>query len=101
MCHARWLIRANRLLRLYVLMESSENSGFLSKFDRTIKMEHGTCSNSSLQLDTELKAQVYPVIQRNRYFAHPEGLLIAMLTDSNHIRDFENPQHSRKLVLIV
>ncbi|GBL98861.1 hypothetical protein AVEN_165698-1 [Araneus ventricosus] len=43
-------------------------------------MEHGTCLNSSLQ--TELKAQVDPVIQRNSYFDHPENLLIAMLTDS-------------------
>lgn len=46
MSHARWLTRANRILRLYVSVESpSENLVIL------VKMEHDTCSNSSLQLD--------------------------------------------------
>ncbi|KAJ8728603.1 hypothetical protein PYW07_006299 [Mythimna separata] len=39
-------------------------------------------------LPAKLKAIVDPVIQRNGYFAHPENLLLAMLTDSQqHIRE--------------
>lgn len=33
-------------------------------------------------LSTTLKAVIDPVIQRNSYFAHPENLLLAMMTDS-------------------
>ena len=36
--------------------------------------------NSRYQTD-ELKAMVDPVIQRNSYFAHPENLLLSMMTD--------------------
>lgn len=42
----------------------------------------------SRYLPTTLKAVVDPVIQRNSYFAHPENLLLAMLTDpQQHIRE--------------
>ena len=36
--------------------------------------------NLRYQMD-ELKAIVDPVIQRNSYFAHPENLLLSMMTD--------------------
>ena len=36
--------------------------------------------NSRYQMD-ELNAMVDPVIQRNSYFAHPENLLLSMMTD--------------------
>ncbi|GBP06283.1 Protein asteroid homolog 1 [Eumeta japonica] len=43
---------------------------------------------SSRFLSSELKAVIDPVIQRNAYFAHPENLLLAMLTDEEkHIRE--------------
>jgi len=43
--------------------------------------------NSRYQTD-ELKAIVDPVIQRNSYFAHPENLLLSMMTDDGpHIRE--------------
>ncbi|GBM62033.1 hypothetical protein AVEN_220959-1 [Araneus ventricosus] len=41
-------------------------------------------------LPIELKVKIDPIIKRNSYFAHPENLLIAMLTDSEpHIRELE------------
>lgn len=44
--------------------------------------------SASRYLSTELKAIIDPVIQRNSYFAHPENLFLAMLTDpQKHIRE--------------
>ncbi|KAK0060045.1 hypothetical protein Bpfe_010573 [Biomphalaria pfeifferi] len=41
----------------------------------------------SRSLPTEVKNIIDPVIQRNAYFAHPENLLIAMVTDDrDHIK---------------
>jgi len=46
-----------------------------------------TIKNMRYQTD-ELKATVEPVIQRNSYFAHPENLLLSMMTDDRpHIRE--------------
>lgn len=42
----------------------------------------------SRYLDDDLKAIIDPVIARNAYFAHPENLLLAMLTDDRqHVRE--------------
>ena len=35
------------------------------------------------QQSDELQKVVFPVLQRNAYFAHPENILIAMLADEN------------------
>jgi len=46
-----------------------------------------TIKNLRYQPD-ELKAIVEPVIQRNSYFAHPENLLLSMMTDDRpHIHE--------------
>lgn len=106
MSHARWLTRANRILRLYVSTESpSENLVILATY--VVKVyaptwfaikNHPYCKDGARHLfkliaatrylPTELKGKIDPVIQRNSYFAHPENLLIAMLTDTEpHIRE--------------
>ena len=42
----------------------------------------------SLYLSTEIRAVIDPVIQQNGYFAHPESVLLSMLTDDRkHIRE--------------
>ncbi|GBN96416.1 hypothetical protein AVEN_10920-1 [Araneus ventricosus] len=101
--HARWPTRANRILRLYVSVESpSENLVILAS--NVVKVYAPACFPIKIRpyckdrgrhllkliryLPTELKAKIDLVIQRNIYFAHPENLLIAMLTDSEpHIRE--------------
>lgn len=106
MSHARWLTRANRILRLYVSTESpSEKLVTLATY--VVKAyaptwfaikSHPSCKDGARHLfklitttrylPTELKAIIDPVIQRNSYFAHPENLLLAMLTDNeSHIRE--------------
>lgn len=106
MSHARWLTRANRVMRLYVSTESPSSeltvlaTYIVKAYAPTwfaIKT-HPSCKDgarhlyqlisSTRYLSTELKAIVDPVIQRNGYFAHPENILLAMLTDSKqHIRE--------------
>ncbi|GBL75271.1 hypothetical protein AVEN_194497-1 [Araneus ventricosus] len=126
MYHAQWLTRANRILSLYISMESpSENLVILATYvvkvyapnSFAIKI-HTYCKNEARHLfkliaatrylPTELKAKIDLVIQRNIYFAHPENLLIAMLTDSEpHIResavspDFESQYHPEKWTVTI
>ncbi|RVE41638.1 hypothetical protein evm_013716 [Chilo suppressalis] len=50
----------------------------------------GTNVNTEKYLPETLKKIIDPVIQRNGYFAHPEGILLAMITDDK--------KHVRKLV---
>ncbi|CAH1998449.1 unnamed protein product [Acanthoscelides obtectus] len=106
MSHARWLTRANRILRLYVSVETPpESLTILATY--VIKVyapiwfsikSHSSCKDGSRHffklielsryLPANLKSIVDPVIQRNSYFAHPENVLLAMLTDSQpHIRE--------------
>lgn len=106
MSHARWLTRANRILRLYVATEApTENLIILATY--VVKVyaptwfsikTHPTCKDgarhlwqlisASRYLSPELKTIIDPVIERNSYFAHPENLLLAMLTDPHkHIRE--------------
>lgn len=106
MSHARWLTRANRILRLYVSVEApSQNLVTLATYVVRVYAPawfsikcHSTCKDGSRHLWTiisksrylssEHKAIIDPVIQRNGYFAHPENLLLAMLTDpQTHIRE--------------
>lgn len=106
MSHARWLTRANRVMRLYVsTISPSEKLVVLATF--VVKAyaptwfsikTHPTCKDGARHLHKliaatrylpdQLKAVVDPVIQRNGYFAHPENLLLSMLTDTQqHIRE--------------
>lgn len=104
--HARWLTRANRLLRLYVATENPTSAlvtlaTFIVKvyapswFEITNKPSCKDGSRhlfkiifSSRYLPDNLKGIVETVIQRNGYFAHAENLLVAMITDERkHIRE--------------
>ncbi|GBP43074.1 hypothetical protein EVAR_96336_1 [Eumeta japonica] len=106
MSHARWLTRANRILRLYASVETpSENLITLATYIVRVYAPvwfaiktHPSCKDGprhlfklielTRYLPTTLKNIVDPVIQRNAYFAHPENLLLAMLTDFQpHIRE--------------
>lgn len=104
--HARWITRANRILRLYVSTEEpSENLKTLATF--VVKVyapswfsikNKPSCKDGTRHLFNIIKASRYlpetlkkiidPVIQRNGYFAHPEGILLAMITDEKkHVRE--------------
>jgi hypothetical protein len=105
MAHSRWLTTANRLLRLYIgIKNPSTNLQILTNFVMkmyapswfVIKMKPSCTQGArhlfemvcmSRYLPEELKLVVYPVIQRNAYFDHPENILLAMLTDERkHIQ---------------
>ena len=98
--HARWVTTANRILLYYV--GCSEPSNKLQQIVEfvmkvycqmwfTIKSKP-SCTEGARHLwqtihllryaSSEIKAIVYPVIQRNRFFAHPENLLLSMISDS-------------------
>jgi len=107
--HSRWLTTANRILRLYVATDQSsttfKNLLILAEFVVKvyapmwfiIKSGHSCTEGArhiwkmahlSRYLSDDLKAVVYPVIQRNGFFAHPENMLLAMLADEReHIRE--------------
>lgn len=101
MSHARWLTRANRILRLYV-STASPNEKLVVLATYVVKVYaptwfaikmHSSCKDGARHffklisatryLSTELRAIIDPVIQRNCFFAHPENLLLAMLSDDN------------------
>ena len=102
---ARWLTTANRILRLYVSTSDPSNelltlvvfilrvyapSWFRIKIHQSIKdgarhLWHFI--SSSRYLPKKYRDIIDPVISRNAYFAAPENLLLAMLTDERcHIR---------------
>lgn len=103
--HSRWLTTANRILRLYVSDENpSDNLKTMVTFIIrvyapmwfTIKVQ-SSCKDGarhvhqmivkSRYLSPKHKKIIDPVIHRNAYFAHPENLLLAMMTDHRpHIR---------------
>ncbi|KAF0706458.1 Uncharacterized protein FWK35_00034701, partial [Aphis craccivora] len=85
MSHARWLTRANIILRIYVPIEvPSENLTILAMY--VVKVYAPTWF--SIKIHPTCKDGAYPVIQRNSYFAHPENLFLAMLSDlQKHIRE--------------
>lgn len=104
--HARWLTCANRILRLYVsdvnpsnalisivtfILKSYMPVWFKIKFDYQISngpIHVYRAIETSRYLTNELKAVVFPVIERNAFYAHPENILIAMLFDERrHIRE--------------
>lgn len=99
MSQVRWLTCADRIFCIDVSIEvPSENLTILATY--IIKVyaltwfffkTHPTCKNvarhlwkliyASRYLLTELIANIDSVIQRNIYFAQPENLFLAMLTD--------------------
>lgn len=104
--HSRWLTTASRLLRLYV--STAEPSSSLKALCSYVMLvyapvwfsikQQSCCNNGprhfwklislSRYLESDLREVVDTVIQRNAFFAHPENLLIAMLTDQRpHIRE--------------
>lgn len=106
MNHSRWLTTANRILRLYVAtVRPSSNLRKLAKFVVKVyapvwfeikgkpSCRYGALHlwsmiNKSRMFDDAIKNIIDPVIQRNGYFAHPENILLAMITDERlHIRE--------------
>lgn len=106
MSHSRWLTTANRLLRLYIATDlpSPHLVTLVTYVMRVyapswfrIKMKpsctYGTkhlfhTIQSSRYLSKELRDIVDPVIERNSFFAHPENVLLAMITDERkYIRE--------------
>lgn len=100
--HSRWLTCANRILRLYVSVMNPSNAlitivtfilksympmWFKIKCDNRISngpIHVYWAIETSRYLSDELKAVVFPVIERNSFYAHPENILIAMLFDEAH-----------------
>lgn len=96
---SRWLTLANRVLRLYIATKEPSNS--LSTISEFILKVYApvwfaikckpSCkdgakhlwmlANKSRYLPDDLKSIVDPVIQRNAFYAHPENLLLSMITD--------------------
>jgi len=97
--HARWLTLANRILRLYV--SSMDPTYILFRLVSFVVNHyapnwffikaHPKCTDGprnlfhQIQLTSRLSREdreiVEPVVQRNAFFAHPENLLLTMLTD--------------------
>lgn len=100
--HARWLTRANRILRLYISTKTPSRS--LQDLVKIIlqiyapswfwiKAHPKACEGSqnfwfmmhlvkSSNIDGKLQAIMENVLLRNAYFAHPENILLSMMTDS-------------------
>lgn len=92
MSHARWLTTANRILRLYVSQVIPDRkrriiAEFVMKVYAPVWFEIKTkpnCKYGAVHIFSMIKRTtiIYPVIQRNGYFAHPENLILAMLADN-------------------
>ena len=96
---SRWLTLANRVLRLYIATEIPTNTllviaNFVVKVYAPVWFSvkcKPSCKdgarhlwmlvNKSRYLADDLKSIIDPVIQRNAYYAHPENLLLSMITD--------------------
>lgn len=97
--HSRWLTAANRILRLYISSNKvSRNLQILSEYVLKvyaplwfhIKLKP-SCSEGTRHLlnmirrsrgfEEKILKIIDPVIQRNGFYAHPENLLLAMVTD--------------------
>jgi hypothetical protein len=97
--HSSWLTTACRILRLYVgTTRPTKNLNILVKFILKvyalmwfeIKNEPSCTNGAPLlwkmthltnYLPTKLNVVVQEVIQRNAFYAHPENILVSMLTD--------------------
>ena len=105
MAHSQWLTTANRILRLYVsTIEPSQTLKiiveYITKVYAPVWFEIKNASSSqngalhlfqTIELTriliSDVRNIVYPVMQRNAFFAHPENLLLCMINDeSSNIR---------------
>ena len=102
LCYSRSLTTANRILRFYVASsEPSDNLRLNVEFIIKVSCKmwftirsNPSCSEGARHLwqtirywNDALKTIVDPVISRNAYYAHPENLLLAMISDDRpHIR---------------
>ena len=105
--HARWLTKANRVLRLYVSQKRpSKNLKRIVKFIVNFYApswfhikSHPSCQDGSKNfffmlslfrnLDINDQTIIAPVLQNNNYFCHPENILLAAISDDNEdIRKF-------------
>lgn len=100
MSHARWLTTANRVLRLYVsTINPSLNLPILTEYIikvyspvwfaiKTKPLIYDGARHlwkaikASRIFSDKVKKVIDKVFQDNAYFAHPENILLAMLTDS-------------------
>ena len=101
LAHSRWLTTANRILRLYMATKNPvENLKILVKYimliyvpiwfktkrhpsiDKALKRLHEMVVKSN-QFEKNIQEIIFPVIQRNAYYAHPENILINMIFDEN------------------
>ncbi|GBN51808.1 hypothetical protein AVEN_207568-1 [Araneus ventricosus] len=108
--HSRWLTAANRTHRLHLSEESptpelQEIVVFILKsyapmwfsikaskyFTEGPKLVYQSIQ-SSRYLPDDLRNIVYPVIERNGFFAHPEHLMLAMIQDNRTIGTFMPPK---------
>lgn len=98
---SRWLTTACRILRLYVSTSSPDSSLvwlviFIVKVYAPMWFairRHPSCSDGARHLwkmgqlasvlPDDLKKIAFAVLQTNGFFAHPENVLIAMITDSS------------------
>lgn len=106
MAHSRWLTTANRVLRLYIGTTNPSNKLIiLTTFIQTVYVpswfeiktkpegKYGSLHlfniiQRSRYLPLPLKNLINKVIQTNGYFAHPENLLLCMLSDTrSHVRE--------------
>lgn len=106
MAHSRWHTTPNRILKLYIATpDPSEN--FLIRVEFVVQvysrmwfqikaqpgLENGAghlwkMIDVSRRLPNNIKVIIDKVIQDNTYFAHPENILMTMLTDTwKHIRE--------------
>jgi hypothetical protein len=104
--HARWLTTANRILRLYVATESPTPqlqllATYVSKVYAPMWFSiktNSSCKDAarhlwklirlSRSLPDDVKTVIDPVIQRNAYAAHPENLMLSLLSDDRpHVRE--------------
>jgi hypothetical protein len=104
LCHARWLTRANRTLRLY--MGTEQPSLELQKLVSFIIVvyaptwfqikSHPRACDGAINFffllrtcrelnDDQMRDCVTKVLSRNSYFAHPENILITAVDDSDYV----------------
>ena len=102
--HSRWLTTANRFMRLYISTNKPSDK-LMSIMNYIVKVyvptwfdvkRHCLAKDGAKNLhrlilrvdklsDEESKNIVLSVIQRNGFFAHPENILLAMVSDDSEI----------------
>lgn len=99
--HARWLTKANRILRLYMSTVVASKplrraTHFILNFYGPAWFHiksHSSCQNGAKnfffliqlyqKLDAEDQTIIRPALQNNCYFAHPENILLAAVSDND------------------